>query len=127
MEDFEKKKENKESSETEVSLFSLHNIYQNIHISIKTLDLIIAFLVLALLLTLFVGIRNRGFTVDFDSMGGTDITSQKHLYGERIEYEIPLRDGYKFLGWSLNKACEIYWNEEDEITGSMKLYACWEP
>ena len=114
-----------EKGETNVSPSSLHNIYSHIKISPKTLDFIIVFLILALVLVLIISLNNRGFTIEFDSQGGTNIDSQKHMYGEKINNEIPSREGYRFDGWYLDSDCKNKWDENYEITGSMKLYACW--
>ena len=124
MEEKEKEKLNKEG-ETAVSPLSLHNIYKNIKISVRTLDKIIVGLIIALFIVLFIGMQNRGFTIEFDSQGGTSIEIQKKMYGDKIDREIPEREGYEFAGWSLYPDCSSIWNMEDEVTGSMKLYACW--
>lgn len=121
---FDKNIEN-EKGETKVSPLSLHNIYQNIHISLKTLDTIIVVLVIALVIAILIGLNRRGFVIEFDSMGGSYVEPQKHMYGEKIEYIVPQRDGYTFEGWSTSQSCLDMWNEDAEIVDSMKLYACW--
>ena len=41
-----------------------------------------------------------GYTVAFDTSGGTEIASQKLRYGNYIEKpEDPVRQGYEFAGW----------------------------
>ena len=118
------KKENKEG-ETAVSPLSLHNIYKDIHISVKTLDYIIVVLVVLLILVLIIGLSNRGFLIEYDTRGGTPVETQKKMYGEKIDMEIPEREGYVFEGWSTYPDCSVLWDEHMELSGTMKLYACW--
>ena len=126
MQDLNNKKiKNKDKGETDVSPVSFHNLYKHLNISIKTLDFIIVFLVVALIIALMFSIKNRGFLIEFDSQGGTYIETQKHYYGEKIDYIIPTRDNYKFAGWSLDKDCSNKWDQNREIIESTKLYACW--
>ena len=114
-----------DKGETNVSPSGLHNIYSYIKINPKTLDYIIIGLIIALVFVLMVSLNNRGFMIEFDSQGGTNIESQKHMYGEKIDIQIPSREGYKFDGWYLDVDCKYKWPDDQEITGSMKLYACW--
>lgn len=72
-----------------------------------------------------IALNRRGFVIEFDSMGGSYIEPQKHMYGEKIEYIVPQRDGYTFEGWSTSQSCLDMLNEDAEIVDSMKLYACW--
>jgi len=104
-------------------------LYKNVKISVKTLDvLIIGGIVLMIVLVLF-GIANNGFTVTFDSRGGTDIPSQTDLmYGDPVlPPEPPTREGYVFTGWYLDSNCEYLWDmEQNRVEQSMTLYAGWE-
>lgn len=126
MQDLNNKQTNNiDKGETNVSPVSFHNLYKHLNISVKTLDNIIVFLVIALIIALMLSIKNRGFTIEFDSLGGSNVESQKHYYGEKIDYIIPTRDNYKFDGWSLDKDCNNKWDENREIIESTKLYACW--
>ena len=122
--EIKEKNENKEG-ETAVSPLSLHNIYKDIHISVKTLDRIIAVLAVLLILALVIGLNNRGFLIEYDARGGTPVETQKKMYGEKIDMQIPEREGYLFEGWSISPDCTVLWDENMEISGSMKLYACW--
>lgn len=120
----EKKNENIEG-ETKVSPLSLHNIYKNINISIKTLDYIIVGLILTLVIVLIIAFSNRGFTIEFDCQGGTNIEPIKRMYGETIGDVYTSRQGYKFDFWALDQGCTNKWDNNKEITDSIKLYACW--
>lgn len=70
---------------------------------------------------------NAGFTIRFDSMGGTMVESQKHMYGELIEVPVsPTREGYLFDGWYLDQNTIRPWDlEKDIVTESLTLYAGW--
>lgn len=126
MADIEKEKTNVETKgEMNVSPLSLHNIYKNIHISVRTLDFIIVGLIGLLVIVLMIGFNNRGFVIEFDTQGGTPVASQKLMYGDLIEYEEPTREGYHFDGYSRYASCEDRFDKETPIDGSMKLYACW--
>ena len=114
-----------EEGETAVSPLSFHNIYKHIHISVKALDYIIVGLVALLILVLVIGLNNRGFLIEYDTRGGTPVETQKKMYGDKIDMEIPEREGYVFEGWSTYPDCSVLWDEDMEISGSMKLYACW--
>ncbi len=70
---------------------------------------------------------NAGFTIRFDSMGGTMVESQKHMCGELIEVPVsPTREGYLFDGWYLDQNTMRPWDlEKDIVTESLTLYAGW--
>ena len=103
-------------------------LYKNVNISVKTLDIIIAACIALILIVLVLDLRNPGFTITFDSRGGTDVASQNQEYGELLEIpENPTREGYEFTGWYLDSACDEEWKtEEDTIESDLTLYAGWE-
>lgn len=106
----------------------LRGLYKNVHISVRSLNIIIIVLCAALIVCMAFGIANRGFTVSFNSMGGTAVESQKLMYGDLItEPDEPTREGYRFSGWYTDENLSIPWNlQEDKITESMTLYAGWD-
>ena len=103
-------------------------LYRNVKISVKALDIIIVCLVAAILLLVAVDLTNPGFTITFDARGGTDVPSQSQMYGEALEFpEPPTREGYVFIGWYTDQACNHLWNAvTDTIQTDMTLYAGWE-
>lgn len=105
----------------------LRGLYSKVNISVKTLNIVIIVLAAALVLSMAFGIANRGFLVEFDSLGGTAVESQKRMYDEQIEEpEPPTREGYVFDGWYLDRETTRPWNmETDVVTGPMTLYAGW--
>ena len=104
-------------------------LYKNVKISVKTLDiLIVGGIVLMIALVLY-GIANNGYTVTFDSRGGTDVAMQTDvMYGDFVsEPEPPTREGYVFTGWYLDEGCTYLWDMEAfQVEQSMTLYAGWE-
>ena len=73
-------------------------------------------------------LRNPGFTITFDSKGGTDVAAQNQMYGELLEVpEPPTREGYNFTGWYTDSTCDVLWQvDTDTIQTDMTLYAGWQ-
>ena len=104
-------------------------IYKNVKISVKTLDMVIVGGIIAMVLLVLFGIANNGYTVSFDSRGGTDVAAQTDLmYGDHVaEPEPPTREGYTFAGWYFDENCTRPFDFETVIVdGSTTLYARWE-
>ena len=66
-------------------------------------------------------------TVTFDSAGGSEIPSQKVIYGEKIQKpEDPIRDGYTLNGWYRDLDRSRVWDfDNDAVKENMTLYAGW--
>lgn len=105
----------------------LRGLYDRVNIPVKTLNIVIIVLAAALVLCMGIGIANRGFTVSFNSLGGTAVESQKRMYDELIEEpEPPTREGYIFDGWYLDQDTTRPWDmENDRVTEPVTLYAGW--
>ena len=103
-------------------------LYRNVNISVKTLDRIIIACLAVIVIFLAIELQNPGFTITFDSRGGTDVAAQNQMYGELLEVpEPPTREGYAFTGWYKDTACYEAWNvETDTIETDLTLYAGWE-
>ena len=103
-------------------------LYKHVKISVATLDKIIIGCVAVIVILLALELRNPGFTITFDSKGGSDVAPQNQMYGELLDApEDPTREGYEFTGWYLDHACDDAWNEaEDIIENDITLYAGWE-
>ena len=103
-------------------------LYRHVKISVKALDRIILVCIAVILLVVALEMRNPGFTITFDSKGGTDVPAHNQMYGELLEVpEPPTREGYAFTGWYTDTACYEPWNaEEDTIQADTTLYAGWE-
>ena len=109
---------------------SFRGLYKNVKISVKTLDMVIVGGIVVLILLILFGVANNGYTVSFDSKGGTDVPSQTDLmYGDRVaEPEPPTREGYVFVGWYHDPNCQNPFDFENTIVNaSATLYAAWKP
>ena len=103
-------------------------LYRYVKISVKSLDRIIIACIVVILVVVALELRDPGFTVSFDSRGGTDVPSQDQMYGQLLTVpEPPTREGYRFTGWYQDPACDDLWIlEQDIIEADMTLYAGWE-
>lgn len=119
----EESKQQTEGQETR----QLRGLYSKVKISVRTLNIIIVVLVIALIGCMAFGISKGGFHISFDSQGGTPVETQKRMHGELIEApEPPTREGFEFDGWCLDPGGTLPWDlEEDTVTESMTLYAKW--
>ncbi len=103
-------------------------LYRNIKMSVKTANILVLILASALLVSIFVLTQNNGFTVSFDTDGGSQVESVKVYYGDTVaEPETPVKEGYIFTGWYLDRAATEEWSfETDTAQNSMTLYAGWQ-
>lgn len=103
-------------------------LYKHVKISVKTLDIIIVTCIVVILLVVALDLRDPGFTITFDSKGGTDVAPQNQMYGELLMVpEEPTREGYTFTGWYIDHGCTQQWDhKEDTIETDFTLYAGWE-
>lgn len=121
--------ESRNNSEPEKEqLPAFRGLYRYVKIPVKALDCIIVICILAILAVVAIEMRNPGFTITFDSKGGTDVPAQTQMYGELLELpEPPTREGYTFTGWHTDYGCYAPWDlENDTIETDMTLYAGWE-
>ena len=104
-------------------------IYKNVKISVKTLDIVIVGGIILMIVLVLFGIANNGYTISFDSKGGTDVAAQTDLmYGDHVEEpEPPTREGYTFTGWYHDENCQYPFEFNNTIVdASATLYADWE-
>lgn len=103
-------------------------LYKHVNISVKTLDFIIVACILVIVIFLAIDLQNPGFTITFDSKGGTDVPAHNQMYGELLEVpEPPTREGYAFTGWYTDYACYDLWDvQQHTIQSDLTLYAGWE-
>lgn len=113
--------------QTEQQTRQLRGLYSKVKISVRTLNIIIVVLAIALIGCMAFGIAKGGFHVSFDTQGGTPVETQTRMYGELIEVpEPPTREGFEFDGWCLDPGGTMPWDPaEDTVTESMTLYARW--
>ena len=122
----EKSRTNPGPQEENVPKF--RGLYRHVKISVKALDWIIVACIAVIIIVVAFEMVDPGFTVTFDSRGGTDVPAQSQMYGELLELpEPPTREGYRFTGWYKDHACFEQWNVETEtIETDITLYAGWE-
>lgn len=114
--------------QTEEQTPAFRGLYRHVNISVKALDWIIVACIAVIVVVLVIDLQNPGFTVTFDSRGGTDVPAQNQMYGQLIEPpEPPTREGYIFTGWYKDPAAIAAWDiETDVVQETMTLYAGWE-
>ena len=122
----EENKNNPELQEEQIPKF--RGLYRNVNISVKSLDRIIAACIAVILIVVALELRNPGFSIVFDSRGGTDVAAQTQMYGELVEEpESPSREGYAFTGWYVDSSCYDQWDMgNDTVQSDMTLYAGWQ-
>ena len=120
----EQPRENSQAEQTP----KFRGLYRHVNISVKALDRIIIACVLVIVIIVALEMRNPGFTITFDSLGGTDVADQNQMYGELLTVpEPPTREGYAFTGWYKDHACYELWDvTTDTIQSDMTLYAGWQ-
>ena len=106
----------------------LRGLYKGVHVSVKTLNLVIIACVVLIIVIAAMDSRDPGLTVSFDSLGGSDVASQTQMYGQLLRLpDPPSREGYTFTGWYKDYACFEPWDANtDTIQSDMTLYAGWE-
>ena len=119
--------ENRVDPPAEENVPKFRGLYRHVKISVKALDWIIGICIAVILVTFALEMRNPGFTITYDSRGGTDVVAQNQMYGQLKEWpEPPTREGYEFTGWYKDPACDMQWNlETDTVEADMTLYAGW--
>lgn len=107
---------------------NFRGLYRFVKISVPTLNKVIYGGIAAIVLVILIGLRNPGYTVTFDSMGGTPVESQRLMYGDYIAPPAdPTREGFRFVGWYRDRNGAYAWNmETDQVGEPMTLYAVWE-
>ena len=68
-----------------------------------------------------------GYTLSFNSNGGTSVSSQVITNSNKITYPttIPTKSGYSFTGWYKNSACTQLFDFTANIAGNTTVYAGW--
>ena len=120
--------ENRTDTPAEQETPKFRGLYRHVKISVRALDWIIGICIAVILVVFALEMRDPGFSITFDSRGGTDVPAQNQMYGELLDIpEPPTREGYLFTGWYKDHACFEQWNVEIEtIETDMTLYAGWE-
>ena len=103
-------------------------LYAKIKMSLKTANIMVTvFILLLVAATVFI-VSHNGFTVSFDTNGGSHIESVKVMHSQTVDMgEDPVKEGYIFTGWYTDRGCTDSFDiKTDTVTTSMTLYAGWE-
>ncbi len=102
-------------------------LYRHVNISVKALDTIIIVCIAVILIVTFTSMNSGGYTIAFDSKGGTDVKSVKCEYSALVSEPVPpTREGYRFDGWYQDPGYSDAWEfDTEKVEGSMTLYAQW--
>ncbi len=125
----EEPKENQDDlGQNEQNTPSYRGLYGKVNVPTKALDAVIIGCCLVIVIVFALSMRNPGFTITYESKGGSDVESQQYMYGDYIEApEEPYREGYEFMGWYVDEGYDIAWNfDEDVVTEDITLYALWQ-
>ena len=120
--------EPRKETQTEENVPKFRGLYRYVKISVKTLDKIIVACIAVIILVVALEMRDPGFTISFDSKGGSDVSAQQQMYGQLLEQpEPPTLEGYAFTGWYMDAACYEIWDfQTDTVQTDMILYAGWQ-
>lgn len=101
-------------------------LYANVKMSVRSANIMVTVLIGVLIAATVFIVSHGGFTVKFDTDGGSTVESVKLKYSETIpDIEEPVKEGYRFAGWYSDRDFINEWKESDPISGSMTLYAKW--
>ncbi len=96
---------------------------------IKLLNRLIIGAVAFMVVLVIVFALHGGFTITFDTDGGSRIENQVKRHGELLEEpKTPVKEGYEFVCYSTSPDGDSKdaWNfKEDKVEETMTLYAVW--
>ena len=94
---------------------------------------ILAILTMAVILTCVfaacnkTGAQEKSFTITFDSMGGSNVSSITIKDGETLVMPAdPTKPGYVFAGWYLDRNYSSLFSATTAINGNITVYAKWQ-
>lgn len=102
-------------------------LYRNVKMSVKTADKLILIGIIVLIACMIFAVSHAGFTVTFNTDGGSQIDNQKVMYGQLVDVdENPVKEGYIFTGWYTDKDCTNWFDvNKDTVSDSLILYSGW--
>lgn len=102
-------------------------MYKNLNISVRSLSIAIVVGIALIATLIFFGSKNGGYTVSYDSRGGSDVQSQVYQYQEELVLpQAPTREGYTFTGWYLDPEAKVPIELPVLIEDSCQYYAGWQ-
>ena len=102
-------------------------LYRNVKMSVKTADKLILIGIIVLIACMIFAVSHAGFTVTFNTDGGSQIDNQKVMYGQLVDVdENPVKEGYTFIGWYTDKDCTNRFDvNKDTVSDRLTLYSGW--
>lgn len=101
-------------------------LYKNVSISVKTLSIAIVAGIVLIVMLMFMGQKDGGYTITYDSRGGSDVSSQLYQYQEELVLpQEPTREGYTFTGWYIDENATVPLELPIEVEGAAEYYAGW--
>lgn len=103
-------------------------LYRHIKMSVKSANILVIVTSAILVIAMIFLVNHNGFTIKFDTDGGSHIDSVKVMHSETVpKPEDPVKEGFEFKGWYLDRACTNEWDiDNDKVTESMTLFAGWD-
>lgn len=103
-------------------------LYRHIKMSVRSANILVIVTSAILIFTMLFLVNHNGFTIKFDTNGGSYIENSKVMHSEAVpEPKQPVKEGWVFTGWYLDRDCTVKWDiKNDKVTESMTLYAGWE-
>lgn len=103
-------------------------LYKDVKVPVSWLNIAILGGLAALVLLIVFGSAKSGYTVRYNSRGGSDVSEQTYQYQQPLELpENPVRQGYTFNGWALYENGSEMAEPGMPVENSMELYALWKP
>lgn len=102
-------------------------LYKHVKMSVRSANILVGVLLAALVIVIVFVAINNGFTVSFDTDGGSRVDAVEAMYGDLIaEPTPPVKEGYMFTGWYRDIDCTVEWDFTlDKVEGDLTLYAGW--
>lgn len=101
-------------------------LYRGLTISAKAANIASVVTIALLMVIIIYAVMNGGFTVTFDSNGGTDVESFQVDYGVyEGELDTPTREEYTFDGWYLDENFTTEYTSDYIFSDNTTLYAKW--
>ncbi|HBF14650.1 MAG TPA: hypothetical protein DDW30_03000 [Clostridiales bacterium] len=122
-----KRTQNQEQEQNLIQIKRKGGLYAKVKMSVRGANILVLVLAIVLVGALIFVVSHNGFTVSFETNGGSSVSSVRVLHGETVPQEqVPTREGYVFTGWYADRACTVPWAmDSDVVTGSLTLYAGW--
>ena len=89
--------------------------------------LIVGAIVVTVMMIVVFGIKG-GFTVSFDTDGGSRVEQQVVRHGQLLQDPaVPVKEGFIFIGWSTHMDGSTQWNWSEDIVAECRtMFAMWE-